>query len=156
MELIVGDFVAGVGITTGKYLGTETLSKGRYIKVKELSVELIHYLPLEQASNLRKLPSKATVQKYIRSLETDKTIDVGEIEGSRYRFFKEKLLKGSLINTLEVFHDLNIFKKEKKITVSEKKLFNTILEKLTCEFSHVLGLKKDKAEEVILNIGQAA
>lgn len=156
MKLIEGDFVAGVGISTGKYLGTETLSKGRYIKIKELSMELIHYLPINKVTDLRKLPSKATVQKYMKILDTDKTIEVGEIEGSRYRFFKEKLLKGSLKSTMEVFHDLNIFKKEKKLSVSEKKLFNTILEKLTCEFSHVLGVDRDEAEEVILTIGHAA
>jgi hypothetical protein len=100
MNLVEGDYVAGVGISTGEYLGIETLSQSRYLKVKELTFELIHYLPIEKVSDLRKLPSKATVTKYIKKLETQKPIEVGEIEGSRYRFFKEKLLKNLLVNSL--------------------------------------------------------
>ncbi|MBK24435.1 MAG: hypothetical protein CME70_10605 [Halobacteriovorax sp.] len=157
MDFSRGDLVAGVGISAGEYVGKEVVSAygktEKFHKVIEEDKDLIHYLPCNEDISLRKLPTKRTLMRYLRDLKSSKMIDVGEIEGSRYRYFKNKFLKGSLKPMLEVFHDLNILKKEKKISVSERKLFNELKEKLVIEASYILDQKQDHSEHLLENIG---
>ncbi len=160
MDFSRGDLVAGVGISAGEYAGKEIVSTEgttkKFHKVIENDKDIVHYLPCNKDISLRKLPTKRTFKRYLRDLKSSKMIDVGEFEGSRYRYFKNKFLKGSLKPMLEVFHDLNILKKEKKISVSERKLFNELKEKLVVETSYILDQKQDQSEDLLDNIGLTA
>ena len=94
MEFNQGDIVTGHGIMAGKYLGLETIEVGDlktdYHKIYDKVKSMVHYLPDTNSDTLRKLPSKATFNKYLKMMENEEMIDLGEIEGSRYKYLKNK------------------------------------------------------------------
>lgn len=154
MDLKKGDFVSGNGISIGEYLGLDELSVNgaeRFLKVKDSHKQAIHYLPLASESNFRKLPTKPTIMKNLTLLKENDLIDSGEIEGSRYNYFKAKLEKTSFKADIEVYHDLLVLKRDKEATLGEKKLLNSLKEKLVYELGHILG-KDNKETEAMLEL----
>lgn len=153
MILNEGDYVTGKGIPVGEYLGIDELTQGtggKFHKIYDLSKKATHYVPLNSEGNLRKLPTKTTIMKNLKIFESDKTIDIGEVDGSRYRYFNEKLDKMTFKAEMEVLHDLVCLKKDKSTSVSENKLLISLREKVVNEMSHILASKSDEVEKLLI------
>lgn len=150
MTLNEGDYVTGKGIPVGEYLGINELTEGNmFHKIYDVSKKATHYVPIESEGSLRKLPSKSTIMKNLKIFEKDKTIDIGEVDGSRYRYFNEKLDKMTFKAEIEVLHDLVVLKKDKSTSVSENKLLINLREKVVNEMSHILSSDSKEVEGLL-------
>ncbi len=150
MTLNEGDYVTGKGIPVGEYLGVNELTEGAmFHKIYDVSKKATHYVPIESEGSLRKLPSKSTIMKNLKIFEKDKTIDIGEVDGSRYRYFNEKLDKMTFKAEIEVLHDLVVLKKDKSTSVSENKLLISLREKVVNEMSHILASNSKEVEGLL-------
>lgn len=155
MFLEVGDRLSGEGILTGKYLGVEDCHGKTFHKVYDNVKQVTLFIPMGQEGKLRKLPTAATIQKNLKIFNNGDTIDEQEIENSRYKYYKEKISKVKFTKTLEVFHDLCVLHKEKRITPSERKLMGSLKEKLVAEVAYVLD-EDLKAVESLLSLQEDA
>lgn len=152
MNLKIGDFVSGNGISIGEFLGIQELGiqgADHFMKIKDSHKQAIHYLPVSTEANFRKLPSKSTITRNLNVLKEVKPIDIGEIEGSRYNYFKAKLEKNEFKSEIEVFHDLQVLKRDKEATLGEKKLLNGLKEKLVYELGHILAKDSKEVESML-------
>jgi len=150
MTLNEGDYVTGKGIPVGEYLGVNELTEGAmFHKIYDVSKKATHYVPIESEGSLRKLPSKSTIMKNLKIFEKDQTIDIGEVDGSRYRYFNEKLDKMTFKAEIEVLHDLVVLKKDKSTSVSENKLLISLREKVVNEMSHILSSNSKEVEGLL-------
>lgn len=149
MEFKEGDVISGRGIDLARYVGHEVINEDKYIKVLEFGKSATHYIPMNKADDLRKLPSKADVKKLLKMFDKESLIDDGEIEGSRYKYFKEKLEQVDFKKTLEVLHDLSALRVAKEINSSERKLLNVIREKILTEIAFILECSSEDLENVI-------
>lgn len=149
MKFQDGDIVSGRGIRVGRLVGEDILDGATYLKVYDLSKNAVYYVPLDRTDDLRKLPSKKEVQKHLKMFSSLKLIDEGELEGSRYKFFKSKLDLVDFRKTIEVLHDLSVLKLNKEINSSERKLFNDLKEKMIEEMAYILECEQDVLESII-------
>lgn len=149
MQLNVGDYISGKSISIGKYLGENTINDTKFHKIFDTSKNLVLYVPVGNESDLRKLPSKSTVDKYLNMFNDQDIIDSQEVDGSRYKYFKEKVSKSKFKHSIEVLHDLCVLKKNREISASERKLLNSLEEKLIPELSHISNLNSDEIENKI-------
>ena len=94
MQLSIGDYISGKSISIGKYLGENTINDITFHKIFDTSKNLVIYVPVGNESELRKLPSKGTVEKYLNMFKDQEVIDCQEIDGSRYKYLKEKVSQG--------------------------------------------------------------
>lgn len=153
MILNEGDYVTGKGIPVGEYRGIGELTEGtggRFHMIYDFSMKATHYVPLDSEGTLRKLPSKTTIMKNLKIFENLKTVDIGEIDGSRYRYFNEKLEKLTFKSEMEVLHDLVVLKKDKATSVSENKLLISLREKVVNEMSHILASNPKEVEGLLV------
>lgn len=141
-----GDYVAGAGITTGRYLGVDKMYGVEFHKVFDKAKNLTVFIPYKECEKLRRLPSRKMMQKALKIFKEDDLISDSEFIGSRYRFYKDKMEKASFRTTLEVVHDLKILITNKKATVAERRMFNHLKEKVMIEISNVLGLDEESVE----------
>lgn len=152
MTLNEGDYVTGKGIPVGEYLGVDELSQGtggKFHKIYDVSKKATHYVPVESEGTLRKLPTKSTIMKNLKIFEKLETVDIGEVDGSRYRYFNEKLDKMTFKAEIEVLHDLVVLKKDKSTSVSENKLLISLREKVVNEMSHILSSDSKSVEGLL-------
>lgn len=115
-----GDNIAGESITTGQYLGRVEMYEKEFHKVFDSSKKLVVFIPVGNESKMRKLPGVKLAKRYLKILQDNDLIDTQEIEGSRYKYYKQKLEVSSFKSSIEVLHDLYILNKNKKSSVSEK------------------------------------
>lgn len=149
MKFQDGDIVSGRGIRVGRLVGEKILDGSTYLKVYDLSNSAIYYVPLDRTDDLRKLPSKKEVEKFLKIFDDLELIDEGVIDDSRYKYFKSKLDLVNFQKTLEVLHDLSVLKHKKEINSSERKLFNDLKEKMIDEMAYILECETEKLEGVI-------
>lgn len=147
MDLSLGDVITGKGIQYGRVCGVESISNSTFYKVEDLTQKAIHYIPEVDTCSFRKLSSKEKISEKMKMFKKNSLIDVNEIDGSRYKYFKAKLDNHEFEKSLEVLHDMELLNMDKNLNSSEKKLYSTLKEKMGLEISFVL----DKAiEEVYL------
>lgn len=146
-----GDNISGENITTGKYLGQVKLYKKKFHKIYDSNKNMTLFLSLDSTNSLRKLPSEKMAKENLRIFELKELIDVKEIDGSRYKYFKDKLKNSSFRQSIEVLHDLNILTLQKKASAIERKLYLNLKEQLMCEISFVMNMELDEAEEKYLH-----
>ena len=150
-----GDIVSSNTISVGKFVGNERMelagSTSDFLKIYDFDKKMFHYIPENKQEQLRKLPKKITVKKYLDLFHSKEHIDVQEIEGSRYKYFKQKIDGASFKNLIEVLVDLSLLKVEGKLSVSEKKLMNALKEKIAFEASFILEVEQ---ETVLLEHGK--
>lgn len=144
MDFSVGDVLSGKGIQYGKYCGTETITNSDFFKIEDLTKNATHYVPVDCVEALRKLPSKQEVMNKLKMFDESKLIDVDEVEGSRYKFFKAKLEQISFEKNLEVMHDMCSLMSDGLLNSSEKKLYSQLKEKIGLEISYILGKNLDE------------
>ncbi|MEE2671727.1 MAG: hypothetical protein VYA54_08450 [Bdellovibrionota bacterium] len=149
MQLNVGDFISGKSISIGKYLGENTINDTKFHKIFDTSKNLVIYVPVGNESDLRKLPSKTTVEKYLNMFNDQEVIDCQEIDGSRYKYLKDKVSQSQFKSSIEVLHDLCVLKKKREISASERKLLNSLEEKLVPELTHISSMKQEEIEDRI-------
>jgi RNA polymerase-interacting CarD/CdnL/TRCF family regulator len=153
MDLTHGDYLTGPQISAGKFTGVDKMlienQQICFYKIFDIAKKITHYIPEEKLKSLRKLPSKKTYQKYLEMMENKKFIDVQELDGTRYLFFKHKINTGTAKNTFEVAHDLMMLELQKDITITERKLLNSIRSKLIHEISFVFEIAPKEAESII-------
>ena len=150
-KLATGDNVAGDGITTGKYLGTEKMYGRSFHKVFDKTKQMIVYFPFEEIRRIRRLPSKSTMLRSLNIFDNNFILDDGKIEGSRYKYYKEKLKDVSFKSTVEILHDVNMLVKNKKASVAERKMYHLLKDKVLNEVSYVLALSLEEIENQYLN-----
>lgn len=152
MALQEGDFVSGKEFSIGKYLGTEVfdhMGGKTFLKIYDVPNKITHFILPENGDGLRKLPSKKDLLNKLRIFEDKSLLDIDEIEGSRYKYLKEKLEKTNFESELEVLHDLIVLKDDKQSTVGENKLLMFLKEKMMNEMSHILSLPQDEAANLL-------
>ncbi|MAZ49736.1 MAG: hypothetical protein CME65_14335 [Halobacteriovoraceae bacterium] len=149
MQLNIGDYISGKSISIGKYLGENTINDTLFHKIFDTSKNLVIYVPVGNESELRKLPSKVTVEKYLNMFKDQEVIDCQEIDGSRYKYLKDKVSRSKFKASIEVLHDLCVLKKKREISASERKLLNSLEEKLVPELSHISDLGQAEIESRI-------
>ncbi|MBT3585480.1 MAG: hypothetical protein HN509_11285 [Halobacteriovoraceae bacterium] len=157
MNLKEGDLISGHNVAIGKYMGigeVDGCAGTQFHRIYDMQKEAIHYIPLDKLESVRKLPAKSTVMKNLEIFKIGKLIDSGEIEGSRYQYFSQKLAKQKFKNEIEVFHDLTVLKEQKGATIGESKLWNSLKERLVFEMTFVLSCKKPDVEK-LLQLSQA-
>jgi RNA polymerase-interacting CarD/CdnL/TRCF family regulator len=76
-------------------------------------------------------------------------VDSGEIDGSRYKYLKEKLEGAVFKKSIEVLHDLSSLRQSKEISSSERNIYNELKPKMIAEISHVLGTSSESIEAII-------
>jgi RNA polymerase-interacting CarD/CdnL/TRCF family regulator len=150
MKLSQGDHVTSDNISIGKYEGKTFMYDKEFHKVFDNSKSMTVFIPIDNEGGLRKLPSPPTVEKYLKLFDREDLIEIGEVEGSRYKFFRDKLKSSSFKTSVEVLHDLAVLHKDKKSTASEKKLYSELREKMVQEMSFILGKDSVVIEERIL------
>ena len=148
--LIKGDNITGVDITTGVYLGKVEIYEKVCHKIFDNVKQMTIFLPLNSEKKLRKLPSKELVLENMVIFKNKKLVDAQEIEGSRYKYFKEKLSKTSFKSSIEVLHDLNVLVHLKDISVAERKLFVQLKEKMLHEIAFVLEISFKELDQKYL------
>jgi RNA polymerase-interacting CarD/CdnL/TRCF family regulator len=139
MDLSIGDIVSGKDIQYGRYSGVETISKKEFFKVEDLTKKVTHFIAIDELKTLRKLPTKKEIAEKVKIFKDKASIDIGEIEGSRYKYFKAKLEIVDFEKSLEVLHDMASLKIDGELNSSEKKLYSVLKEKMSIEVSFVLG-----------------
>lgn len=148
MQLTKGDKIFADQIVVGDYLGKVELYEKEFHKVYDGPKKLNVYIPVEDVDKLKKIPGKETVKKELNSLlNNDDFIDVDELEGSRYKYFKAKLENCTFKKGVEVFHDLSLLLKRKEISSTERKLHTGLKEKLVDQISYVLKMDKEELTE---------
>jgi hypothetical protein len=75
MQLSIGDYISGKSISIGKYLGENIINDITFHKIFDTSKNLVIYVPVGNESELRKLPSKGTVEKYLNMFKDQEVID---------------------------------------------------------------------------------
>jgi RNA polymerase-interacting CarD/CdnL/TRCF family regulator len=149
MKFEVGDNISGQSITTGKYLGLEVMYGKDFHRIYDNTKKMTVFVPIGEEGKLRKLPTKDTVISSLKSFTKDVLIESDQIDGSRYKFFKDKLQLVNFKKSIEVLHDLTLLKKNKEITVSERKLLTSLKDKLLIEISFIMGIDMAMAEEKV-------
>lgn len=149
MELNVGDILSGKAIELGRFEGETEIDSKVYYKVMDVRKKAMHFIPVDKLDDIRKLPSKDTVQKNLIMFDSLDLVDEGLLEGSRYKYFKEKLSEVNFQKSLEVLHDLAALHFTKEISSSERKLFNGLKTKLLTEMAFILDWDLDQLEEVV-------
>jgi RNA polymerase-interacting CarD/CdnL/TRCF family regulator len=145
-----GDNVSGDIVSMGNYLGKEKIKSKEFHKIYDVCKKFILYLPLGEEKKLRKLPTRKTVLKNIDIFRTDDFVDYQKTDGSRYKFYKDKLAKASFQGSIEVLHDLCVLQRRKKLSVPEKKLWELLKEKLVFEISFILSCEQDKVKSMLV------
>jgi RNA polymerase-interacting CarD/CdnL/TRCF family regulator len=150
MDLTPGDYLTGPKISAGIFTGIDRMEVNKqqicFYKIFDIAKKITHYIPKDKLRNIKKLPSKETYYQYLKMMKDPRHIDIQELDGSRYLFFKHKLDTGSVKSTFEAVHDLKVLELQKKITIAERKLLNTAKGKLVNEISFVLELSPKEAE----------
>lgn len=146
MDLKEGDFITCDSIATGKYLGDCEVYDGKYHRVFDTHNKVTLFIPFGEEEQFRKIPTKQTVQKCLNIFRKNELIDAKQIDGSRYKYFKEKLKNASFKKSVEVLHDLYVLKQNKKTSHSERKLFTTLKDNLLNEISFALSETTENIE----------
>lgn len=149
MSFSENDIVSGMGIQIGRYQGTEEINSVAYHKIFDVNRKATCFIPNHNMCDIRRLPKKTTVEKNLTMFDTLDLIDSGEVEGSRYKYFKEKMEKTTFKGYLEVLHDLSSLKVSKEISSSERKLMNEIKEKMLVELCFILDTEAKDLEDLI-------
>ena len=156
MNLKFGDNVSGENISAGKYLGKGEIDAKEFHKIYDSQKKITLYIPLGKENEFRKLPTEKIVLENIKMFELNNFIDSQEIDGSRYKYYKEKLTRVSFKGTLEVLHDLKVLHQRKMLSLTEKNLLQILKEKMVTEISFVLNCEPGKAENMLLlNVSRA-
>lgn len=152
MNFVIGDIVSGGNVAAGTITGIEIKQmmgvEASYYIIKEDEMELVHFYPVSQSNNLRKVPSVEMIKKHFQVFESDALIDVDKKDGSRYKFFQERVKSGDFQALVEVVHDLILLQKESKLSVGEKMLYKKLKEKLVKEISCVLESSDSMLEKL--------
>lgn len=149
MDLKYGDLVTSTQFLHGKYLGKETINQGIFYKIFNADKKVVLYIREGQEDQFRKLPSVKTVKRNLKIFKSSELIDSDEQDGSRYKYFKEKLGEANFQGMLEVFHDLSVLQVNKSITSSERKLLGNLETKVIDELAIVLGEEHDDVRDLV-------
>lgn len=149
MDFKSGDLVSRKDFQYGEVCGIEAISDCDFLKIKDLTKKATYFIPLDDAKSLRRLPSKVEALKRLKIFQLKELIDIGEIEGSRYKFFKAKLEIVNFEKSLEVLHDMAALKLDGLLNSSEKKLYSGLKEKIGLELSYVLGKSLDEVNSIL-------
>lgn len=149
MEFKTGDILSGKGIQYGKLCGIESINNSDFFRIEDLTKKATYFIAIEERDFLRKLASEDEVNHTLKMFNTKEHIDVGEVEGSRYKYFKTKLESVSFKNSMEVLHDMASLKLEGLLNTSEKKLYQSLKEKLSLEITYILNKNLDEVQEIL-------
>lgn len=148
-KIEVGTIVSGKGIQLGRFEGEMEMNGQTFYRVMDIKKKAMHFVASDNIEDLRTLPSENTVREGLKIFTNTTLIESGEVEGSRFKFFKNKLDDIDFENSLEVLHDLIVLHENKEISSSERKLLTSLKEKMIIEMKYILNCKPEDIEKLI-------
>ncbi len=143
----------GAGIVMKKETRDLMGESREYLTIKILHNQLTVMVPCENAgvAGLRRIIEGTEMDKVVRVL-TDDVSDMPKNWNRRFKYNREKIKTGDVMELAEVVRNLALREMEKGLSTGEKQMYTRAKKILASEFMYALEQDEDGAEEYLAGL----